>query len=401
MRYVLCLGLVAAVSGCPGGPPPDATPPPRGKSYDEYLAGGDKRPTRPADTDDADAMTVHLIDIGQGLSVLLEFPCGAALIDTGGEQNRAWDGVGALGLYLDQFFARRTDLDRTLDVLFITHPHLDHTRGIETVLRQYKVQNVVDNGMRNEWITFDGERVEDQGGRQQIALQAWARARPDEVGYRAIRTEDIPARGLSDGVIDPIHGCGRSTTDPQIRVLWGQVGAERDTFGENPNNHSVAVRVDYGASSVFIPGDLEEIGTSRLEKKYGSGTDILDVDIYVAGHHGSKNATTRYMMENMSPKVALVSASPYEREEDWTARKFGHPHEKAMGHMLHDRYGVAWSRPEPIDVMIGLKGAWKDERKEVFERRRISKAVYCTCWDGTVRVRANANGWLDIEAAGR
>ena len=94
----------------------------------------------------ADSMKLHVIDVGQGTALLLEFPCAAVLVDTGGEQNSEFDSVPALIGYLDDFFARRTDLKKTLSLLVISHPHIDHTRGIEAVLARYPVKNVVDNG---------------------------------------------------------------------------------------------------------------------------------------------------------------------------------------------------------------------------------------------------------------
>lgn len=385
---------------CPARPAPDGTAPPRGSTYDEYLKSGQASEQRPPDTDDTDSMTMHVIDIGQGQAILLEFPCGAALVDTGAELNDQWDGVGALRLYLEEFFRRRPDLDRTLSLLLISHPHLDHTRGIDMLLRNYTVDNVVDNGMRNEWTEFDGQRVEDNGGRMQIALQDWARERAGEVGYEAIKVSAIGPQGRTNGIIDPVHGCGRATTDPKIRVLWGQLFEERDTFGDNPNNHSVAVRVDYGNSSFLIPGDLEVIGNSRLDKKFAKDRSVLDVDVYVPGHHGSKNGTTEYMLDNMSPKVAVISAGPYERREQWTARRFGHPNKVITDMLLDLRHGVSGKRP-PIDVPVGVRGAWKDELVEQFTTQRMDRAVYCTCWDGSVRVRGNANGWLDVETNGR
>src|SRR5262245_13780723 len=36
-------------------------------------------------------MRIHLIDVGQGAATLIEFSCGAILIDTGGESNRYMD----------------------------------------------------------------------------------------------------------------------------------------------------------------------------------------------------------------------------------------------------------------------------------------------------------------------
>ncbi len=67
-------------------------------------------------------------------------PCAAVLIDTGGELNPSFDGVAALRDYLDAFFARPGDLGGTLDLLVITHPHIDHTRGVPMVLQRCRVR---------------------------------------------------------------------------------------------------------------------------------------------------------------------------------------------------------------------------------------------------------------------
>ncbi|HEY8374884.1 MAG TPA: MBL fold metallo-hydrolase, partial [Nannocystis sp.] len=283
--------------------------------------------SRPPDTDPADAMTLHFIDIGQGDATLLEFPCGAALIDTGGEKNELFDGEAALYAYLDDFFARRTDLGRTLDLLVITHPHIDHNRGALGVLERYTVKNVVDNGADAPHTHGDGS--EDPGATQQMAMHAWLKDRPD-IRYFAVLAGQIPETGLHNDIVDPIAGCARAATDPRLTVLWGQVTHDLATYGDNPNNHSVVVRVDYGESSVLFTGDLELIGLSRLADRYEQRPELLDVDIYQVGHHGSKNATIHYQMALMSPRVAVISMGPYERNIPWTARKYGHPHILAL-----------------------------------------------------------------------
>ena len=92
-------------------------------------------------------MRIHEIDVGQGAATLIELPCGAMLIDTGGEKSSSFDGVSMLTSYLDAFFARRTDLHRVLDVLVVTHPHIDHVRGVPAVLAGYAPRNVVEDGL--------------------------------------------------------------------------------------------------------------------------------------------------------------------------------------------------------------------------------------------------------------
>jgi competence protein ComEC len=355
--------------------------------------------TRPPDTDPADAMVLHFIDIGQGDATLLEFPCGAALIDTGGEQNELFDGEAALYAYLDAFFARRADLNRTLDLLLITHPHIDHNRAAVGVLERYTVKNVVDNGADAPHSHDDGS--EDPGATQQMAMHAWLRDHPEKgVQYLAVRAGDVPADGLTGPILDPVGGCARAATDPKLTALWGTVSHDLETYGHNPNNHSVVVRVDFGESSALFTGDLELIGLSRLADRYEERPELLDVDIYHVGHHGSKNATIHYQMALMSPRVAVISMGPYERDIPWTARKYGHPHVDALTHLVHPQYGVR-GRRAATPVMVGYRGAYKDKVTEIFQRRTIDRAIYATGWDGTVVVTAHANGWLDVQTLGR
>lgn len=336
-------------------------------------------------------MRLHVIDIGQGLALLVEFPCGVMLYDTGGELNEEYDGVPALTAYLDAFFARRPELERTIDLLAISHPHIDHTRGLAAVLERYRVTNVIDNG----------DHEKDLGGRPQVALHEWIEARDEGVAYFAVRRDEITsADGLTNEIIDPIAGCERSATDPRIRALWGGTEAPSE-IGHNANNDSVVLRIDHGDSSILLPGDLEIVGWAKMTKMLGKSNPIFDVDVYVIGHHGSKNATVEYQVKLMSPKIAVASAGPYARylrsENEFTARKFGHPNAQALEHLIDDEYGVSMWRTRPIRAWVGIKGGWRLERFPVWEEWVIRRAVYATSWDGTVIVHGNANGYLHVD----
>lgn len=76
----------------------------------------------------AQNMRVHFIDVGQGAATLIEFPCAAMLIDTGGENPSTFDSTEALMKYLDNFFAQRSDLQDTFHSPVITHPHIVDSR---------------------------------------------------------------------------------------------------------------------------------------------------------------------------------------------------------------------------------------------------------------------------------
>lgn len=381
LALLLCAACPAQTTSSSGPPPP------RGQSIDSYLAidaapeapevpTGEPRPT--------DAVVLHAIDIGQGTAALVELPCGAVLIDTGGEKNDQFDSWPALRDYLDEFFQRRRDLDRTFDLLVVTHPHIDHTRNLEAVLERYEVENIVDNG------AAEG----DIGVKPQNEMHEWLERRGKEIGHRDVLAADVEPPGMTGPVIDPIGGCERSQIDPVLTALWG--GEEELEVGNDPNNNSVVLRVEFGSTSLLLAGDVERLAIAKLTKRFRKHPEVLDADVFLVPHHGSRNSTSEHFIEAVTPKVAVITAGPYYRNEDWTARRFGHPHRTAINHLLDPEHGVSMRRESPIDVHVGVRGAWKDTPSE-FEERTIERAIYATGWDGSVRVTAEADGDLTVK----
>jgi hypothetical protein len=234
-------------------------------------------------------------------------------------------------------------------------------------------------------------------------MHAWLRDHPriPPIAYLGRRRPRRPPEGLTGPVIDPVAGCAASPGRPQDHPPVGHRQRRSSHLRRQPQQpQRRRARVEFGKTSALFTGDLEIIGLSRLATRYEAHPELLDVDIYQVGHHGSKNATVHYQMQLMSPRVAVISMGPYERDIPWTARKYGHPNIVALEHLAHPT-GASAAAAAPIEAWIGLKGAWKDEKKEVFERRTIDRAIYATGWDGTVTITGNANGWLEIQTAGR
>jgi len=317
-------------------------------------------------------MQVHLIDVGQGAATLFEFSCGAMLIDSGGETNGVFNSGDALKAYLDEFFDRRPDLNRTLDLFVLTHPHLDHTLNAKLVAEKYTVKNVVTDG-----------RTDGSGGEGQVFLQDWAK---DHGKLETIDSAAVPAGGKTSAVIDPIH-C--TDEDPRSKVLWGDVkqkptGWSSKAFAD-ANNKSVAVRIDFGKASVLVSGDLEEEGIGALLDKH-HGTDALDVDVWQVGHHGSDNGTTRALLDALTPEIALLATGDSSRHESWSAWKYGHPRKVAI-----DLLEAAVTARRPAADELVATGV------EDFETESIAKAIYATGWDGSVVVTAKPDGSFAVK----
>ena len=206
---------------------------------DDGAAPGAGVPARDPSFRPETTLSVHLLDVGQGAATLLELPCAAILIDTGGELNDEFDARAAIKTQLEAFFARRTDLNRRLASLVISHHHIDHLRGVGSVFDVATVERVVDNG---------------HAGDELVATElALIRRRVAEQGlpYHAVSVDELTRGGVTNDVIDAV-AC--PDVDPKIRALWGGVSADpgwgSDNYGhsrfDNENNHSVVLRVDFG-----------------------------------------------------------------------------------------------------------------------------------------------------------
>lgn len=329
-------------------------------------------------------MRVHVIDVGQGCATLIEFPCAAILIDAGGENNTFYSSRDSLKAYLDNFFNERRDLHNTFQCVYITHPHIDHTLGVPTMMQSpYIIKNIVTDGLE-----------EGSGKQGQIQLHRAVQEAEesadmgDDIGFEAVTVEELSGQGITNNVIDPVACEG---IDPLIKVLWGTSSTDPGwgaTDFNDENNHSLVIKVEYGTSSLLITGDLEEKAQHDLVAKY-AGTGVLKADVYLVGHHGSKNGTTPELINSISPHMALIGVGDPSRRIPWTAWAYGHPN-KGILDMLQQT--ISASRA-PIQVKVGT-GA------RTFVNYSITKAIYATAWDKSIVLEADKNGnWQKVEKA--
>lgn len=334
----------------------------------------------------AQTMRAHFLDVGQGSATILEFPCAAALVDTGGETNSEFDSSDQLMDQLEDFFASRQDLKETFHLMVLTHPHIDHTRGVKAVLQKYRILNALTNGQE-----VSSGKAGQKALHKKIADSEQNNNPADNIGYEPIRVRDIPlGQGLTNNIIDPVN-CGN--VDPKITALWGTAtktaGWTKEAFN-NQNNHSVVLRVDFGRGSLLLTGDLEENGIAGLLARY-KNTKLLDADIYLVGHHGAANATTDALLRAVTPEIAVVSMGARERQTNWTAWQYGHPRK-----VIVDLLTKHVSRTRPATKVYVATG------QRAFTQVSINRAIYATGWDGAIVIEGDVNGsWrlVDQKAA--
>ncbi len=208
------------------------------------------------------SLRVSVLDVGQGLSVLLETGQYRLLYDTGpafGEQDA--------GRRVILPFLRQSGVHQ-LDRLIVSHDDLDHTGGAASVLTSMPVTDV---------------------------LGAWP---------ASLAT----IRGL------PHHTCVAGQSWQSEGWLFTVLSPEKAHANGNADNHqSCVLRVSKGRAILLLPGDLEAPGEyDLLDAGVNVGATVL-----VLGHHGAREASTTEWLRRVKPEWAVASAGYLNR--------FGHP----------------------------------------------------------------------------
>ena len=213
-------------------------------------------------------MGVTVLDTGQGQSVLLRSGHYLTLVDCGGD---SMDNPGDIAANYLQAVGRSG-----LDLLVVSHYHADHANGIPQLLRRIDVGEIVlpaveeDSPLRAEIIAAAVERGVPVRFVQETA---WFR----------------PSRADTIAVFPPMLA------------------------GKNVNELGLTVLASHKALDVLITGDMEEEGERRLTET----VPLPDVEVLVAGHHGSNTSNTPELLEAVRPELALISVG--------RNNKYGHP----------------------------------------------------------------------------
>ncbi|HEV2250753.1 MAG TPA: ComEC/Rec2 family competence protein [Candidatus Limnocylindria bacterium] len=212
----------------------------------------------------APAFRVRALDVGQGDAFLVEAGGKLALIDGGPDPTRL---LAELGASLPAWHRR-------IDLVALTHAHLDHGAGLVAVLDRYEV----------------GLALAPRGLNASPLADAW---------NARIAAHRIARADVSAGSVVRLGAAS-------IRVL----APNDDPLVDIP---SLVLRLEVGAVSVLFSGDATEAAQADLLLR----PETLRARVYVPPHHGAATPYASALAGAVRPEVALISVGRDNR--------YGHP----------------------------------------------------------------------------
>lgn len=221
---------------------------------------------------------VIVLDVGQGDSILLLGKDGSsALVDGGPDPSRLLSELESRGV-------------GKIDLVVLTHPHMDHAGGLRGVL-----------------------------GRLSVGRLLVSSVEPGTV------TGDLVSVSLSKGIeVDTAREGDRLQIGGSISIEILHATACPPDETENLNDCSIVLMVDVDGLRALLTGDLEAEGQKRLIGLHPSlGCDLLKVP-----HQGARDAACPALLDSCRPSIAAVSVGE--------GNRYGHPSEAYL-RMLETR----------------------------------------------------------------
>ena len=191
---------------------------------------------------------VHVIDVGQGTSVLVTQNQHALLVDTGASFPSGFSMGEAAVLPMIRGF----DID-ALDYMIISHADNDHAGSSAVIADNVVVKKTIDYNECRQ-----GQHVQ------------WHRL--------------------------------------SIQFLW-PTNEYQGKSGLSENNRSCVVKISDGNRSALFSGDIEKLAETLLVESIQSNTELeLSADVLLAPHHGSKTSSSLLFLKQVAPQYAVFTA---------------------------------------------------------------------------------------------
>lgn len=215
---------------------------------------------------------IVFFDVGQGLSVLITRNKQAILYDTGAAYPSGFTLSEAVILPYLQYSAIKK-----LDKVILSHSDNDHAGGIGALLENITIDEVISND----------KGILNAISKPLVSNQSLV---SDNMLSDCHAKQSLSWQGLTFDVLSPL------VPESSDAVL---------NQGKQKNDDSCVILItDRLGHKLLLTGDI----SAKIEQQLLTRYPLLQVDILQVPHHGSKTSSSQAFIEQLSPRVALVSA---------------------------------------------------------------------------------------------
>jgi len=210
------------------------------------------------------SLKLTFIDVGEGDSILVEFPGHKKmLVDGGGFPSGTFD----IGESVVSPFLWRKGIKK-IDYLVLTHAHPDHLYGLNAIARNFKIGEF--------WEAFSPLESEAYAELKKSLSRTVLRKRL----FRSFLHQEGEVR---------IEALYPWETNPYVESVH--------------NDQSLVLRLSYGQTSFLLPGDIGVEAERQILENAGE----IKSQVLKSAHHGSNTSSSKAFLERVSPQVVVIS----------------------------------------------------------------------------------------------
>ena len=219
-------------------------------------------------------LSIHVIDVGQGDSILIQTPTNANILVDGGNE----DSSSIVRSYLKKHKIK------SLDMIIATHLDSDHIGSLDNIIDDFDVKSI-----------YTPEQTSSSDSFKNLLTSCL--------------NKDIEIQYFEKGDVKKLDN------NIELTVL------SPSYIQDENNSNSIVFKLDYNNKSFLFTGDA----TTSNELDIIDSFNLDNVDFLKVGHHGSSTSTSDDFLKATTPDIAVISCG-YKNQ-------YGHPHKKVLDNL--------------------------------------------------------------------
>lgn len=226
-------------------------------------------------------LSIHMIDVGQGDSILVQTPTNKNILIDGGDE----DSENIIISYLRQ---KRI---KTIDIIIATHPDSDHIGSLDNVIKKFNVNSI-----------YMPEQSTDSEAYQNLINSCTDKNLAIQYLYK-------------DDVLNIDNNINIYVLSPSY-------------IQEESNLNSIVFKLTFNNNSFLFMGDAEEENEKEILRSF----ELNNINFIKIGHHGSNSSSSLEFIKKINPDIAAISCG-YKNQ-------YGHPHKEVIDNLKQSHVSI-------------------------------------------------------------